>query len=78
MSKKFLTVLSSCKFCGGLPEMRKEPRYFRNKSFKVNGAKFYVRCSQCHARTPAHKRIEVVTTAWNMGNVFRPVQIQND
>ena len=71
MSRKNLSGLRVCPFCGGKPELKKEARHFSASSMNVSGVKFYIRCEKCHARTPTHKVMNAVINAWCLGFIFR-------
>lgn len=79
MSRKCLAGLSGCRYCGGLPELRKErAHYSLTHEGMTRGKKVFIRCSQCHSKTFAFVDVNQALRAWSNGNVFRPIKpVQN-
>lgn len=73
-SKKFIAQLKDCPYCGGRPEIKNVKLIGKhvmqgkrkNKSCRV----YYVRCSNCHAKTQDFAFYDNLFNMWNRGNIY--------
>ena len=79
MSRKCVAGLSGCRYCGGLPELKRiRAHIVTTERGHSIGRSFYIRCEQCHAATPTYDVLASAKFAWSNGNVFRPIKgVQN-
>lgn len=74
--KELNKQLTPCPLCGGKGEYKHKKRKGHitlGVSMKASKEERYIRCSNCHARTISHGKIDNVINDWVLGLVYPQV-----